>query len=172
MNIRGWNPKEGQAFQGDVAIIPVPDEIKISTVDEIRPIAGRLVLQEGEVTGHHHHVSLDPRGRERHFRSESATATADPYDGASPELRARMTGKAKAPAAGKARMFRDPRAAEEMVAVGLLERSDLCVGFMLVEGGSVVVRHQEHDGIRVPEGRYYVGRQVESIGAEERQVSD
>jgi hypothetical protein len=168
-----YNPKDGFAFQGDVAIVPVPAAITIATIDEIKPVAGRLILQHGEVTGHHHGISVDPSGRARAFRSQTQAAVSDPFAGASPDLQAAMKGKRRAaPKAGIARMYRDAAAAAAMVSSGILARADLCVGFLAVEGGPVVVTHDEHDGIRLPEGRYYIGRQVESVGADERVVQD
>lgn len=170
--IRDWNPAEGFAFQGDVAIVPVPDTIKIATTDEVAPINGRLILQEGEVTGHHHSVTLDPQARARNFRPADV-AVSDPLAGATPGLRKRLSrGSMSAPAVGDARMYRDRDAARAMMDAGILDRDDLCVGFLKVEGGPVVVRHEEHDAIKVPPGKYYVGRQVESAGAEERRVED
>src|ERR1700737_1207787 len=58
MSIRNYNPSEGQAFQGDVSIIPIPAGISISVLEEISPVKGRLILQEGEVSGHHHAIEL------------------------------------------------------------------------------------------------------------------
>jgi len=172
MNIRDYDPTKGQAFQGDVAIVPIPDGIAINTADEIAPIDGRLILQEGEVTGHHHAVTLDPQGRSAHFRPADAVAT-DVLASATPALRRRLSGKsAPASIAGAARMYRDRDAARAMVTAHILDRDDLCVGFLVVEGAPVIVRHEEHDAICIPAGRYYIGRQVESAGAEERLVAD
>lgn len=171
--IRNFDPKAGQAYQGDVAIVAVPPHIAIADHDEIAPKDGRLILQEGEVTGHHHAIYLDgPRAR--HFRTEGADISyADALAGAEPTLRGKLTPKMKADRrVGTARMFRDPAAANAMVSAGILDRADLCVGFLKVEGGSVVVKHEEHGGIRLPEGTYYCGRQIESAGAEERVVAD
>lgn len=173
MTIRDYDPSQGQCFQGDVAIVPVPDGIAIATIDEISPVAGRLILQEGEVTGHHHAVTLDPQqGRTRRFRREgdSGLDRADPFAGASPGLRKRLSGGVRAKAG--VRMYRDQTAAQAMVAAGILERTDLAVGFLVVESAPAVVQHEEHAGIRLPVGRYYVGRQVESVGAEERRAAD
>ena len=64
------------------------------------------------------------------------------------------------------------RQMEAMRGKGILTRGDLAIGCLVVEGVSVVVTHEEHDGIRLPPGNYYVGRQVESAGAEERVVAD
>jgi len=162
MNIREWNPAEGQAYQGDVSIVPVPAGVVIATTDEIRPVNGRIIVQAGEMTGHHHAIALaDPRAK--NFRREGAAA--------SPDLRKKLSGGGKAQT-GTARLYRDATAADAMVRQGILDRSDLVTGFLVVEGGPVVLRHEEHDGIRIPEGRYCIGRQVESVGAEERAVQD
>ena len=56
MQVRKYDPKEGQAFQGDIAIIPMPSTIAIATSYEIKPRDGRLIIQEGEVSGHHHAI--------------------------------------------------------------------------------------------------------------------
>lgn len=48
MPVRNYDPRQGQAFQGDVAIIPIPDDIAIATTEEILPVAGRLIIQAGE----------------------------------------------------------------------------------------------------------------------------
>ena len=53
-----------------------------------------------------------------------------------------------------------------------LVRKDLVIGFLIVSGGPVVLRHPEHDAIRLPTCTFYVGRQIESAGAAERVVSD
>lgn len=152
MPVREFDPAQGQAFQGDVAIIPVPANIRLDTSDEIVPREGRLILQEGELTGHHHAIDFD------------ATRATN-----SPRLRAAFGVKTLP---GKARLFRDDNVASAMVTAGILTRPDLAVGVLVVTGGPVVLVHEEHDGIRLPEGRYLVGRQVESIGADERWVAD
>lgn len=154
MKPRDWNPADGLAFQGDVLLMPIPDTIPLRTTDEIAPIDGRLILQEGEVTGHHHAIRLPQPVM---FRDDGIAR--DPA--------------VKAPVAiGVAHLYRDDQAARAMVAAGLLARSDLCTGFLVVEGGPVTVSHEEHDPIHLPPGRYYVGQQIESAGAEERVVSD
>lgn len=147
MNIRDFNPAVGQAFQGDVTIVAVPSGWAVAMHDEIAPRDGRLILQEGEVSGHHHAVYFRDDGLAR----AAAVKTALPV----------------------ARLFRDPELARRMASNdGPLMRSDLTVGFLLVESGPIVVSHEEHDGIRLPVGLYYIGRQVESAGAEERVVED
>lgn len=165
MTIRDWNPADGDACQGDIVFFRIPDAVGIVTTDEIAPREGRLIIQEGEVSGHHHAIDLP---RTRHFRPE--TKAVDPV------LHVRDTRLRKAFAdkirTGIARAYRDAQAIAELRRLGELTRSDLAIGLLVVEGGPVVIGHEEHDGIRVPVGRYYVGRQVESAGAEERVVAD
>lgn len=164
MNIRNFDPAKGQAFQGDITIIPMPAGVKIATVDEIKPIDGRLIIQEGEASGHHHAIDLP---RTRSFRP--------PVEVSDPVLHVRDTRLRKAlggSTTGAARLWRDPAAVEALRGAGTLTRIDLAIGCLVVEGGPVVIGHEEHDGIRVPAGNYYLGRQVESAGAEERFVLD
>jgi len=190
MQIRNFDPAQGQAFQGDIAIVPIPADIVISTADEIKPSAGRLIIQEGEATGHHHAIELP---RQQHFRAASAVA-GDPnlvvrdtrlrkafasarsqHQPAKTGVSALMSSDSDALCGGQvgtARLYRDPDAVEELRQSGVLTRTDLAVGCLVVEDGPVVLSHDEHDGIRLPVGKYYVGRQVESAGAEERVVQD
>lgn len=165
MNIRDWNPADGDACQGDVIFMAIPQGIAISTGDEILPRDGRLIIQEGEVSGHHHAIAL----RARRFRPQAAIGD--------PVLQVRDTRLRKAFGGktlrdGTARLYRDRNAVEALRRAGELTRTDLAIGLLIIEGAPVVVAHEEHDGIRVPPGHYYVGRQIESVGAEERLVED
>lgn len=171
--IRHYDPSNGQAFQGDVSIIPIPEGIAISTHDEIKPVNGRLILQEGEVSGHHHALDL----RQKHFQTQ-LRETGDPLLATrDPQLK-KMLGAMRKPdvkAEAKpahARMYRDASVPREMVRRRILTRDDLAIACLVIEGGPMTVTHEEHDGIRLPAGRYLVGRQVESAGAEERIVAD
>lgn len=165
MKVRDYDPRSGQCFQGDVAILPVPPDIHVSTNDEILPEAGRLILLHGEVSGHAHAIAMP---RKRQFRQPAAVA--DPVlTTRDTRLRKAFAGK---PAVGTARLFRDPKAIEALRHKGLLTRVDLAIGLLIVEGGPVTVTHEEHAGIRLPVGNYYVGGQIESAGAEERKVVD
>jgi hypothetical protein len=145
MPIRNYDPRRGQAFQGDIAIIPLPADIDIDTAEEIEPVEGRLIIQRGEATGHHHVIELGRR-RVRYFRQ--------------PPRMAPDTG------------MRDTHLHRALGQRGILTRTDLAIGCLIVEGGSVVVSHEEHDGIRLPPGNYYLGRQAEKFGDEERVVLD
>lgn len=165
MKIRDYAPGQGCAFQGDIAIVPIPAGITIATADEIKPIDGRLIIQEGEATGHYHAITLP---RARNFKPP--VQIGDPVlNVRDTRLRKAFSGHAKT---GTARLYRDPAAVEELRRKGILTRTDLAIGCLVVEGGPVVVSHEEHDGVRLPVGSFYLGRQVESAGAEERVVAD
>lgn len=179
MEIRNYDPAKGDFPQGDLCIFPIPESIKLSAVAvEIAPIDGRLILQEGEVSGHHHAIVVP---RVRRFRPETAR-TGDPTIATRDAVLASHFGGGKAKT-GHARLYRDQAAISALVSCGELTRTDLAIGILVVEGGPVMLGHEEHDTIRLPDkwtdaagnprsGRYYVGRQIESAGAEERMVAD
>ena len=168
MPIRDYDPTQGCAFQGDLSIVPIPASIKISTVDEIKPVAGRLILQEGELSGHHHAIALLDR------TASSCCAGGPTTD----KRRSRAAEKLMADAlAGRiavptARLYQDPAAVEALRRAGILTRTDLAIGCLIGEAGPMVISHEEHDGIRLAVGNYYIGRQVESAAYEERKVLD
>jgi hypothetical protein len=151
-SIKDFDRSAGLAFQGDIAFIPLPDGYTPKTNDEVPPIDGRLIIQEGEASGHHHAIKLP---QPTMFRDDALAR-----------------GMAVAESLPTVRMFRDNSLAQRLVRDGYLTRADLCIGFLVVENGPVVVAHEEHDGIRFHPGVYYCGRQIESAGAEERVVID
>ena len=159
MRMHDYDPREGQAFQGDIAFIPIPHDIPINRHDELPPVAGRLILQEGELTGHHH--AIDVACEIWRLYEDDVTATPS-----------QSAGREPTPPAGRARLYRDPSVARTMMRRGLLTRTDLAIGCLVVEGAPVVVGHEEHDGIRIPVGRYLVGRQVETVDLRQQLVAD
>ena len=161
MEIRDYDPSQGMAFQGDVSIIPLPADIKINRADEISPVAGRLILLEGEVSGHHHAVAL--------MECAAPVALDEPNLVVERLISNAIAGKIALPSA---RLFRDPSVGEELRRRGLITRTDLIVGILVVEVGPMCLAHEEHDCIRLPVGNYLIGRQVEGTGAEERKVAD
>ena len=169
MHIHDFDPTKGQAFQGDVSIIPIPIGITISLADEIKPVDGKLILQEGEMTGHHHHVALLDRPRPAPASPAKPISTKRTKKAVEGLIGDALAGKIAVPTA---RLYRDPSVARAMQRAGLLTRADLAVAVLIVENGPMVVSHQEHDGIRLPAGNYLIGRQIESAGAEERVVED
>lgn len=170
MQIHDYDPTKGQAAQGDIIILPLPVGIAIAKADEIKPVDGRLIIQEGEVSGHHHKIHLPPAIAGRKFKPAMRVMGDAAIMTDSPRLKRAFGGK---PAAvGAARMYRDRGALDALMSKGILTRTDLAIGCLVIEGAPMVISHEEHDGIRVPPGSYYVGRQVESAGAEERVVTD
>lgn len=165
MQILDFDPKQGQAFQGDVSIIPIPSDVAIVRAHEIKPVDNKLILQEGELTGHHHHIAL----LYRPAKAERAVPGVKPSRKLQRLMADALAGKIKVPTA---KLYRDASVAAEMQRRGILARADLAVGCLVIEGGPMVVTHQEHDGIRLPVGNYLIGRQIESAGEEERRVAD
>lgn len=155
MTIHDWNPDKGDALQGDVCLFRIPDSIAIDTANEITPRDNKLILAEGEVTGHHHAIWMK-YAPVAHFhdealaRSMEVSATVEPT----------------------ARLYRDPKAVTALVAAKELTTDRLAIGFLIVDGGPVVLRHDEHDAIRIPPGKYYVGGQMEWDAGEARRVAD
>ncbi len=157
--IHDFDPSKGMAFQGDVSIIPIPKNIKINRSDEIAPVDGRLILQEGEVSGHHHAITLLERPASP---VKTSKAVQDLMSDA-------QAGKIAIPTA---KLYRDSVAVEAMRSAGIITRVDLAVAILIVETGPMCLSHEEHDTIRIPVGKYLIGRQIESAGAEERVVVD
>ncbi len=140
MPVRDYDPCQGQAFQGDIAIIPMPNDIAIAANDEIAPVEGRLIIQEGERSGHHHAIHLFDNVA--HFRDDGLARWL------SGEADTKPAKSRPAAQGGTAHLYRDATAAQRMVTRGLLTRSDLAIGCLVVKGVSVVVSHEEHEGIR------------------------
>jgi hypothetical protein len=157
-NIRDWNPATGDACQGDVVLFPIPDHVELSCSQPIGVKDHQLILAEGEVTGHHHAIRLPQPVM---FRD----------DGLARGLEAQFMPEQKQQA-GTAALFRDDAAIAALVSARALETANLAIGILAVEGASVVLRHDEHDPIRIPVGRYYVGRQREQHAGLERRVAD
>ena len=157
-----WDPSKGDARQGDLFIFRIPENVTFKRDNEVKPQGTDLRLLEGEMTGHHHQIGLKlPQATMYHdgaLAVDTKVAT-DTLDDVAMDY-------------GTARMFKDDFALQELVRLGELTRTDLAIGILEVTGGPVTLRHEEHDSIKIPEGKYYIGRQVESAGAEERVVAD
>lgn len=163
MTIYDWDPSQGDALQGDVCFFRIPDGIDVSTDDELRPDKdGRLIIASGEVTGHHHAIWC--RNPPTSFREDGAGAGITEGDTAAMVAEATKIGTAK--------LYRDPSAIGALVRAGELTTEALAIGILVVERHPVVLRHDEHDAIRIPPGRYYVGGQAEFDAAEMRRVQD
>jgi hypothetical protein len=73
---------------------------------------------------------------------------------------------------GTAKLYEDRNAVRKLVEKGELTTDRLAIGFLIVEGGPVVLRHDEHDSVRIPPGKFYVGGQEEWDAATARRVKD
>lgn len=150
-----WNPDDGDALQGDVCIFALPPEMELADdAEEIEPRDGKLILAEGEVTGHHHAIwnPLPVMFRD---------------DGLARDLAADLDVPV-----GTAKLYRSRRTISDLVRRGLLITDRLAIGILSISGAPMVLRHDEHDGIRVPPGLYYVGGQQEWDAGEARRVAD
>jgi hypothetical protein len=158
MKITKYDPTQGQCFQGDIMIMPLPDGITISTIDEIKMRGNMLVLAEGEVTGHHHAIRY------------GLGAAAQFHDGAL----AHSLETVAAPAIGTAKMYRDPAALAALIHMGILTTDALCIGFLFVEENCQPLTHDEHSGIEIPTHLhgYYVGAKREQDASDTRLVAD
>ena len=148
--IHDWNPDEGDLCQGDVLLFRLPDGYIPARDAEIEPRDSRLILAEGEATGHHHAIWMQPQM----FRDDALAHAA-------PDV-----------IVGVAQMFRDDALVGRLERGGHITTRSLAIGLLTVERGPVVLRHQEHDAIRIPPGDYYVGRQQEFNAGEVRRVQD
>lgn len=152
--------------QGDLCMTRLSDTHakKLSRLNPIkRAPNGSVRILEGELSGHHHEIVFGSRHLAR-FRDDGL---ARDLTVGTEVPRGEFAGYA-----GEATFYRDDELMRELVRCGEFARADLLVGFLFVEGAPVVVTHPEHGGIRLPEGAYYCGRQIESAGAEERRVAD
>lgn len=155
MNVHDWNPAKGDACQGDVYLFRIPDSIPINTKDEILPRDNKLILAEGEVTGHHHAIWMKYTSI-THFHDEALARASIEESVVEPT----------------AKLYRDPAAVSSLIKAKEITTPDLAIGFLVIEGAPMVLRHDEHDAIRIPPGRFYVGAQREWDAAQERRVAD
>lgn len=150
-----YNPEYGQAYQGDVMVMPLPDGYAIGEdATKIQPASdGAIVLGEGEITGHRH--AFYPQEPVR-FAPDAQRGDGDVIS------------------VGVATLWRDDRLLHRMLRDHLLQggANALHRGFLRVDGAAVALKHEEHDTIMIPPGEYYVGGAREMDSAEVRRVAD
>jgi hypothetical protein len=166
MHIIDWDPAKGDLCQGDVVLFRIPDRLALVVEDEIKPRDSRLILAEGEITGHHHAIwhPQPAMFRDDGLARELLQSQGVPDDGA--------TAAKLSEANGTAKLYRAPETVRQLIQLGELAHGRLAIGFLIVDHAPVVLRHDEHDAVRIPPGRYYVGGQSEWDAAEERRVAD
>lgn len=161
-----------QVFQGDIWLMRLPDEMVVEKEQEIHPALNKLILQEGEMTGHHHHIDLLERVEEAPKKPKVADNTdySDSWRQGfkDPALRKAFKDRARS----KLRLFKASKLSARLVANKVLLRPDLVVGYLEAEDGAFKVLHQEHNSVYLPKGKYIIGRQIESVSGEERKVAD
>ncbi len=154
MKIVNFDPNKGMARQGDIIIWRLPDGFELNTQHKIKERDGRLILAEGEATGHRH--SILARFEPVYFRDDAMAAASMAQF---------------APTIGTATLYQDD-GLTQLLAKTYLVSANLCVGYLRVCGAPVLLEHQEHDALRIPPGTYYVGRQQEFSAGELRRVAD
>lgn len=159
-NIIDWNG-DNDCCQGDVLLFRIPDGINLDKSDEIAPRDNKLILAEGEVTGHHHAIWFAPTM----FRANEG-------DGGHIDTAAMIAKAMVKQDAGTAHLYRDAAAIRALVSAGELTTDRLAIGILVIDGAPMVLRHDEHDAIRIPAGHYYVGGQMEWSVGEMRRVAD
>jgi hypothetical protein len=169
--IRHWD-LDGDLCQGDVVLFRLPEGLAPARTDIIPPHDGKLVLAEGEITGHGHAIWLNPPM----FRDDGLARELAPTLHEVPGLPRDSNSGADVqtrPVAERATavLYRDVGLVRRLMEDGLLTEGSLCVGFLALEA-AVLLRHQEHDAVGIPPGVYYVGRQREFHSGEARRVSD
>lgn len=157
-----------QYYQGDIWFMALPDEWKVTFDQEIPVLNGKLIIQEGELTGHHH--SIDVMDRPSTFREGMEIPKSE-----APRFKDTSLNKMffdKEMVTPTARLYRGNNVATELVEKNILLRADLVIGLLHVTEGPVKVTHQEHNSVVLGPGRYVCGRQIESVAGEERRVAD
>lgn len=155
--------------QGDVNFYPLEmwnksaDDISRKTL--LRTTANRLLIQEGEITGHHHGVWFMPK----------PVHLMETGHGQASALADNILAKAQRGELAPARLYQDG----DLVKSLRLDVGAPVIGFLLCEE-DVVIRHanaegvptHEHADINLPKGGYLVTGKREWTAGDERRVQD
>lgn len=154
--------------QGDLMLLRINDNWpelarKLDRSTPLKRLSKQgMRLLEGEVTGHHHTI-------EAYSEFDIARMVEDRLTELSDVAASEKT---------KATLYHDDALIEQMIEAGIADPDNpdrlrqLAIGFLEVTAPAVPLTHPEHDAITLFLGVYYVGRQIESAGAEERIVAD
>lgn len=160
--------------QGDINFIPLEAFGKtakdVSTATPLRPHKRRLLIQEGEVTGHHHGVWYDDV-MDRAAPETEPVEDLSSAKGVVDNLMAKLTAGELAPA----RLYEDVA----LVKALRLDAGAPVVGFLICDE-QVTIRHAseagvatgEHAPIKLPSGGYLVTGKREWSAGDERRVQD
>ncbi len=138
----------------------------VSRTNMIRTTAHRLLIQEGEITGHHHGVWFTPQP----VALMETGAGSGGYDAASVILSKAASGEL-----APARLYADA----DLVSALHLDAGAPVVGFLIADE-PVTIRHAseagtptgEHGDITLPAGGYLVTGKREWTAGDERRVQD
>jgi hypothetical protein len=162
-----------QVFQGDVWVMRLPDDMPVPREAELPHKFGKLVVQEGEMTGHHHYVdTVMDRPKEGAMINEAALESLKDEETSFDALKSVNSIFGNAAKEPSAKLYSAGKLAEQLVKDQVLLRADLVVGLLEINNGPMKLYHQEHSAIGLPPGKYIVGRQIESVAGEERRVAD
>ena len=149
---------KGAFCQGDIIIWRLPADIEVDRSQKIAERDGRIIISEGETIGHFHAIELMGGSAVHRFRDDAMAYSLERGHTAS--------------RTGTATLYIDSAVTQELDRRRVLTRTNQCIGYLIVEGGPVVLSHPEHDGAHLPAGSYYVGFQSESVAGEMRRVQD
>lgn len=151
-----WDPKSGLLVQGDICFMALPQKFTFDKSMPVDPEGGTLIIARGEVTGHHHGIPITTAPVA--FRDDGLARAAETAAAAPPQM--------------KAALYKDSDAIKKLQNEGLLTTDRLAIGILEIEGDFATLYHDEHDPVKIPPGKYYVGNQREFDAAEERRVAD
>jgi hypothetical protein len=152
-------------FQGDIGFIPLSklgqDRAAIDTSKPLRTTERRLLIQEGQITGHHHGVWFMPKPVMLHDE-----ALARSFE-------------TKAPLKVAATLYEDPAMTAKLERSGIVMPNAPVIGY-LVADEDVTIKHAseagqptgEHADVRLPNGEYLVVGKREWSAGDERRVQD
>jgi hypothetical protein len=149
---------KGAFCQGDIIIWRLPSDIKVDRSQKISERDGKIIISEGETIGHFHAIELMGGSAVHRFHDGAMAQSLEPSHAVF--------------AVGAAALFIDGAVTQELARRDILVQTNQCIGYLVVEGRSVVLSHPEHDGARLPAGSYYVGFQTESAAGVMRRVQD
>lgn len=158
--------------QGDVNFYPLSafgkTAVDLDTSNLLRTTEKRLLIQEGEITGHHHGVWFVPKPT---MYAETGHGGASHAAAATEAVLSRAVRGELAPA----RLYDDPKLTESLG----LDRNAPVIGFLVCDE-DVVIKHasengtptNEHADIRLPRDVYLVTGKREWFAGDERRVAD
>ena len=164
-----------QVYQGDITFIPLEEfgftATDVSRDNRLRAHDNRLLIQEGEITGHHHGVWFVPKPV---YLRDDALAHAD-----AKQMTHDVLARASAGEFAPAKLYRDDALIVKIVKSGALDAAAPVIGFLIADE-DVTIRHassegaptNEHSDVRVSRGGHVVLGKREFTAGDIRRVQD